>query len=341
MKTVIIEKPGLVSIVDEEKPKIEDDEVQLKVIYVGLCGSDLSSFQGKNPMVKYPVIPGHEIAAEVAETGLAVPSSIKIGSKVTVNPYTNCGQCAACKTGRINACQFNETMGVQRNGAMQEFVSIHWKKLILEDSLTNIELALTEPLSVGFHAISRGRVDDTDTVLILGCGMIGAGAIIRASLRGAQVIAVDIDDKKLSLAKDLGANYVINSATEDINEKLLDLCAGLGPQVIIEAAGNPATYLAAMDLVSFCGRVVCIGYAKADIAFATRIFVQKELDILGSRNALQEDIEAVVAYLKRKTCPVNALVSKIITPDKLPEALADWSEHPGQIMKIMVKVTED
>jgi len=338
MKTVKITEPGKVAVSNENRPAISNDEVLIKIKYIGLCGSDLSSFLGKNPMVNYPVVPGHEIAGEVVEKGTDVPEGIKIGQKATVNPYTNCGTCPSCKRGRVNACQFNQTMGVQRDGALQELVAVKWGKLLIEDSLCDEELALTEPLSVGFHAIDRGRVEDIDTVAVLGCGMIGAGAIVRANLRGAKVIAVDIDDSKLETARALGAHYVINSKTEKLNEKLLEITNGAGPDVIIEAAGNPITYLAAIDEVAFCGRVVCIGYAKSDISFATKKFVQKEMDIMGSRNALQYDIQAVLNYLKRKTCPIDSLVSMIIQPEETGTALQKWADNPGRIMKIIVRM---
>jgi threonine dehydrogenase-like Zn-dependent dehydrogenase len=289
-------------------------------------------------MVSYPVIPGHELAGQIVEMGYEVPSTFFIGQKVTANPYTNCGDCPSCKTGRINACQFNQTLGVQRDGALAEFVAIKWEKLLVEDTLTFIELALTEPLSVGFHAVDRGRISEIDTVAILGCGMIGAGAIIRSNLRGAKVIAVDIDDEKLATAKLLGAHFTVNSKTENLNKKLLEITGGKGPEVIIEAAGNPATYLSAIDEVAFCGRVVCIGYAKTDIAFATKKFVQKEMDILGSRNALQADIQAVINYLKRKTCPTDSLVSMEVSAEQTGMALQKWSEDPGKIMKILVRM---
>jgi len=336
MKSVKIIRKGLVKLVEVDIPVPKVGEVLLRVHLIGLCGSDLSSFLGKNPMVNYPVVPGHEIAAEIVELGSEVPDHLVPGQMLTVNPYTNCGVCPSCRKGRINACQFNQTLGVQRDGALSEYVVVKWEKILIEDSLSPAELALTEPLSVGFHAVARGRVSDTDTVVVLGCGMIGAGAIIGAAVRGARVVAVDIDENKLNTAKLLGAKHTINSKTESLNKKLLEITAGDGPDVIIEAAGNPATYLAAVNEVAFTGRVVCIGYANSDIAFATKIFVQKELDILGSRNALQADIQAVINYLKEKNCPVDQLITKVIKPEETGDALQEWAEDPGKVMKILV-----
>lgn len=337
MKTVKITNPGEVEVVDIQKPAIGDGDVLLRIKHVGFCGSDLNTFLGRNPMVKMPVIPGHEIGAVIEETGKNVPETLAKGMNVTVNPYTNCGKCASCRNGRVNACRDNETLGVQRNGAMTEYIVLPWQKVIPAENLSTRECALIEPMSVGFHAVARGCVTDNDTVMVIGCGMIGMGAVVRAALRGATVIAVDLDDEKLDLARQIGAAYTINSKTENVHEWLQALTAGFGPDVVIEAVGSPATYVMAVDEVSFTGRVVCIGYAKSEVAFQTKYFVQKELDIRGSRNALPADFVAVIRYLNRGNCPVESLVTRIVSPEQAGTALQEWSENPGKVFRIMVE----
>ncbi len=336
MKAVIINEPAKASVIEKEKPAIKAGEVLLKLKYVGFCGSDLTTFLGKNPMVDYPRIPGHEISAVIEERGSEVPENYSVGKAVTVIPYSNCGQCPACKSGREYACQFNQTLGVQRDGAMSEYIAVPWQKLLLADGLSAVELALIEPLTVGFHAVDRGRVTDADCVLVFGCGMIGVGALVRSVLRGATVIAVDIDDDKLQVAKELGVQYTINSSKEDLSKRIKEIVPG-GPSVIIEAAGNPKTYLATTEEVAFTGRVVCIGYAKENVSFATKLFVQKEMDIMGSRNATASDFRAVISYLNRGTFPVNKMVTKIIKPEHASDALNDWANNPGKVFKILME----
>ena len=284
-----------------------------------------------------PVIPGHEVGAVIEEIGEGVPEGFHKGMAVTVNPYTNCGKCASCRNGRVNACEHNETLGVQRNGSMQEYLVLPWNKVIPANGLSAKECALIEPMSVGFHAVSRGQVTDIDTVAVIGCGMIGLGAIVRASLRGASVIAIDLDDEKLELAKRLGARYVINSKTEDTVKKIKEITDGYMADVVIEAVGSPVTYVTAIDAVSFTGRVVCIGYAKSDVSFQTKYFVQKELDIRGSRNAMPEDFRAVIQYLKNSNCPKEELISAIVKPEEAGDALKKWSENPGKVFRILVE----
>lgn len=313
-----------------------EGEVLLKIEYVGFCGSDINTFMGRNTMALNPVIPGHEIGAVIEAVGTSVPDHLKVGMVVTCNPYTNCGSCASCRNGRANACQHNETLGVQRNGAMKQYILMPWEKIIPAGQLTSKECALVEPMSVGFHAVSRAQVTDIDTVMVIGCGMVGLGAVVRASLRGATVIAADIDDEKLALAQQLGATYVINTKTENIHDRLTDITQGYGPDVVIEAVGSVPTYQMAIDEVGFTGRVVCIGYAKSEVSFQTKYFVQKELDIRGSRNAVPSDFRAVIRYMERGTCPVDKLITKIIKPEEALDTMKWWSENPGKVFRILV-----
>lgn len=337
MKAIQITAPEQVQITNLEMPVLQSGEVLVRIRYVGFCGSDLNTFLGKNPMVKLPVIPGHEVGAEIVAVANDVPSHLEPGMAVTLNPYTNCGKCASCRNGRVNACKDNETLGVQRNGSMREFLTIPWQKVIPAAGLSVKECALIEPLSVGFHAVDRGQVTDLDIVMVIGCGMIGIGAIIRSVLRGATVIAVDMDDEKLALVRTLGVKYTINSKTENVHERLQTFTQGFGPDVVIEAVGSPVTYVMAVEEVAFTGRIVCIGYAKSDVTFQTKLFVQKELDIRGSRNALPADFRAVIHYLQQGKCPKETFISKVIQPEEALSALQAWSANPGKVFRILVE----
>lgn len=337
MKAIQIPEAGKLEVVNIEKPEIAADEVLLKINYVGFCGSDFNTFRGFNPMVKLPVIPGHEIGATIEAVGKDVPENLKPGMVVTVNPYTNCGGCASCRAGQPNACEHNETLGVQRNGAMREFLALPWQKVIPADGISPRDCAMIEPMSVGFHAVNRAQVTEKDYVCVFGCGMIGMGAIVAASLRGATVIAVDIDDEKLEIAKSVGAKYGVNSKTEDLHDTLRKYTEGFGPTVCIEAVGNPFTYRSAVEEVSFAGRIVYIGYAKEDISFTTKLFVQKELTIRGSRNAMPEDFEAVIGRIQ---CGFNVepFITKVVKPEEALDAMQQWNAAPGKVFRILVQL---
>jgi len=338
MKTIQIQGLQQIVTIETEAPQQPaSDEVLVRMQYVGFCGSDLNTFLGRNGMAKENVIPGHEVGAVIEAVGSNVPDILKPGMQVTLNPYTNCGHCASCRNGRVNACQHNETLGVQRDGAMRELMLLPWQKIIPAEGLAPKTCALIEPMSVGFHAVSRAEVTDIDVVMVIGCGMVGLGAIVRAALRGATVIATDLDDEKLALAKQLGATYTINTKTEDAHARLSEITACLGPDVIIEAVGSVPTYQMAVNEVAFTGRLVCIGYAKQDAELPTRLFVQKELDIRGSRNATPSDFRAVINYLRQGNCPVEALISRVVKTDECQEAMEYWMQNPGKVFRMLVE----
>jgi threonine dehydrogenase-like Zn-dependent dehydrogenase len=328
-----VEGVGVAGIVDMPPALKREGEVLLRVRLVGMCGTDLNTFRGRNAMVTFPRVLGHEVAAEVVEGG----GDLAVGTAVTLSPYTNCGVCPACQQGRANACQRNETMGVQRDGAMTQYLSVPREKLY-PAKLSLKELCLVEPLTVGFHAAARGRVNAADTVAVFGCGGVGLGAIAASAFRRAETIAIDMDDIKLATARQAGATHTINTAHEDLHARLMEITGGQGPHVMIEAIGLPQTFRAAVEEVAFTGRVVYIGYAKEPVSYETRLFVQKELDILGSRNALPEDFREVIRMLEAGRFPVEETVSAMVPMEAAAQVLGEWSAAPAKFTKIMVQV---
>ena len=336
MRALVIKRPGEAAIENVAEPGPDPEKVLLRVRMVGLCGSDLNSYRGRNPMVQFPRIPGHEIAATIVEANSSLPGLVP-GTNVTMSPYSSCGKCASCQRGRPNACLSNETLGVQRNGALTEFITMPPEKLYAAP-LTIKELCLVEPLTVGFHAVSRARVSSQDIVAVIGCGGVGLGAIAASHFAGAGTIAIDVDDQKLQIARKAGAAHALNSVTAPLHKRLLELTDGRGPDVIIEAVGHPQTFRAAVEEVAFTGRVVYIGYAKEPVDYETKLFVQKELDILGSRNALPVDFRTVIQMLMEKRFPVADAVGSIISLEEAPAILQTWSANPSKFTKIMVQL---
>lgn len=337
MKAIQLTHSQTLNIIDIPAPSAPaSGEVLLKLCYVGFCGSDINTFMGRNTMALNPVIPGHEVGAVIEAVGHDVPDTLRPGMVVTCNPYTSCGKCTSCRNGRANACQHNETLGVQRNGVMSEYVVLPWEKVIPAGRLTTKECALVEPMSVGFHAVDRVQVTDIDTVMVIGCGMVGMGAIVRAAQRGATVIAADIDDEKLALAVQMGASHAVNTLTADVHQRLGEITCGFGPDVVIEAVGSVPTYQMTINEVAFTGRVACIGYAKSEVLLPTKLFVQKELDIRGSRNATPADFRAVIRYMERGTCPTDKLITKVIKPEEALDTMNWWSRNPGKVFRILV-----
>ncbi len=347
MKAFYLDAPQKPALREIPEPVMKAGEALMRVRYVGLCGTDLNTFRGRNPLVTYPRILGHEVSATVEKVAAGAPSWIQPGVDVAVMPGATCGECAACRAGRPNACRAMRVLGVQRDGALTEWVTAPWEKLRSSRTLSARELSLVEPLTIGFHAVARSRVEKSDTVLVIGCGMVGYGAIAAAAQRGATVIALDMDDTKLAVARQIGATHIINShpsastalgVAASVHDRLLTLTSGDGPSVTIEAVGTPETFRMAVEEVAFAGRVAYVGWSKEPVTYETRHFVQKELDILGSRNSTPEDFEAVIAMLERGEFPLADTISAVVSLEQVGETLRAWAENPLAYRKILVEV---
>ena len=319
------------------EPAVGPRDVLIEIHFIGLCGSDLSSYRGLMPLVSLPRVPGHEIGGVILEKGSEVPPSFQVGDRVTVSPYTSCGTCPACRAGRPNTCESNRTLGVQREGALTERIAVPFEEVFRSDVLSLQELALVEPLSVGYHGANRGDVGETDTVLILGCGTIGMGALLACVRKGARVIALDLDNAKLAQATKFGASFVINSQQESAIDKLKDLTQGEGASIVIEAAGTQATYQLAVEAVGFAGRIVFIGYPKGMVSLEAPLIVRKEVTIFGSRNALRV-FPAVIKMFEAREKPYADLVSQVFPFARAAEALSFWDAHPASVSKILIDV---
>jgi 2-desacetyl-2-hydroxyethyl bacteriochlorophyllide A dehydrogenase len=311
--------------------------VLVDVKYIGLCGSDLNAYRGQIALVTYPRIPGHEVSGIIVAKGDKVPDSFKVGNKMMLSPYSNCGICPACRVGRPNCCQYNETLGVQRDGAFTDKIAVPYEKVFVSESLSLRELALVEPMSVGYHAANRGRISEVDTVLVIGAGTIGTGVIVAAARKGATVIAMDIFDAKLENARRFGAEYTINSANQDVKAEIAKLTDDEGVRVVVEAVGLPQTFRLATEVVCYAGRVVYIGYAKKEVTYDTTDFVRKELDIRGSRNALRV-FPAVIQMIEKGRWPFEELITKVYPFEESAQAFADWDAAPGDYNKVMIAV---
>ncbi|TCS61556.1 2-desacetyl-2-hydroxyethyl bacteriochlorophyllide A dehydrogenase [Primorskyibacter sedentarius] len=338
MQALVITNIGQTEIREVEAPSPGRDEVLLSVQHVGLCGSDLNTYSGLNPLVQLPRIPGHEIGGEILERGANVPETFQVGATAIVIPYTTCGECSACLAGRQNACRYNRTLGVQQDGGMSNLLVVRHDRLILNNTLTSPHRALVEPLSVGFHAVARGRVTADDTVVVLGGGMIGVGAMLGALARGARVLAVEVSESKRQTLLDLGVSEVLNPTRCNLADEVMRLTGDHGTNVVIEAVGLPETFRSAIDLVCFAGRVVYVGYAKQDVSYNTSLFNLKELDIMGSRNATRADFNEVIAFLEANPTIGDRLISRIFPWAEAQGSFEYWQDHRNETFKVMISL---
>jgi threonine dehydrogenase-like Zn-dependent dehydrogenase len=337
MRALVIDSVGHSVLREVPKPEPGPGEILVSIRHVGLCGSDFATFTGMNPLVQLPRIPGHEIGGEIAAVSSDVPDAYRPGRRVIVLPYTSCGACSSCRRGRVNACRYNRTLGVQQDGGLADYIALPAGKIILNDTLPPRQLALVEPLSVGFHAVRRGRVNAGDKVAVIGCGMIGMGVILAAAAVGAEVTAIDVSEQKLETAGRFGSAHTICAGKEDVGQRIAEITGGDGADIVIEAVGSPDTFVQSVDLACFSGRVVYIGYCKAPVTYDTKFFNLKELDILGSRNATIEDFRSVIACLEGLGEMANDLISKVFPFDEASQALPYWVGARAETLKIIVE----
>lgn len=336
-QALIIHTPFSTGFVNRDIPRCGDAEVLIQVKYAGLCGTDLSSYRGKMPLVSYPRIPGHEIAGTIVRKGDEVPDRFRIGDTVTINPYTACGICNACRQKRFNTCQFNQTLGVQRDGAMQQYVTVPFEKVLIGNRLNAQHLALTEPLSVSWHAVERADIQPSETVLVMGCGMIGTGVILACLHKEARVIVMDTQPVKLAQVQKFGHIETLNAGDASLKEKILAYTHNYGPDVVFETAGAISSYENALELASFGGRIITVGYAPEPIRWDSSLIVRKELKILGSRNALNE-FETVIEMLEKGIVDAQSLISGIYPFSHAGEAFEYWHTHPEKVMKLLIEL---
>lgn len=336
MKAIQITTPGVINLIDKEIPVANEGEALLKVKYCGICGADVASYTGNQPFTTYPRIPGHEFSAEI----VTVPENdkgLKAGDVITCNPYFNCGGCYACKRGIVNACYDNQTMGVQRDGSFQEYITMPVERLIDGKGLSAKELALIEPFSISCHALSRAEVKEGDNLLIMGAGPIGLFAMIKAKAMGARVMIADMLESRLNLAKEYGADMIVNVKEKDLHESALEFTNGNGFDVCVEACGAPETFLSCIDEASHGANIILIGNGKRNTDFLHSIILKKELNIFGSRNAFTKDFEELIDLVASGKVDVMKMVSGIYKKEDAQEAFESLKNNDGSLCKLLIE----
>ena len=337
MKAIVIPNPNEIEIREVPMPVVKEGEALLKVRYVGICGADVASFTGNQPFTTYPRIPGHEFSAEIVE----IPENdkgLKAGDIVTCNPYFNCGSCYSCERGFVNCCTDNQTMGVQRDGAFCEYISMPVERIYDGKGLSAQELALIEPFSISQHAVSRCEIKESDNVLVIGAGPIGLFALLAAKAKCKNVVVADILDNRLELAKEYGAAAVINTKNQSLQDFTDEFTNGKGFDVCIEACGAPETFLGCIDSCAFAGNVILIGNGKRETSFVHSVLLKKELNVHGSRNALKDDFINNIDLVASGKADVMKMVSGVYEMADALDAFKALSNNDGTLAKLLIKI---
>lgn len=339
MKAIEITKPFEIKIIDKDVPIAKEGEALLKVLYCGVCGADVASFTGNQPFTTYPRIPGHEFSAQIVE----IPENdkgLKKGDIVTCNPYFNCGECYACKRGIVNACHDNQTMGVQRDGSFQEYITMPVGRIIDGKGLTAQQLALIEPFSISNHALSRAEVKQGDHLLIMGAGPIGLFALLKAKAMGARVAIADMLDSRLTLAKEYGADLIINVKETDLQNACSAFTNGNGFDVCVEACGAPETFLNCIENAAHGANIILIGNGKRETTFVHSVILKKELNIFGSRNAFTKDFEELIALVQSEKVNPLKMISGVYEVADAKSAFDALSHNDGSLAKLLIKFSD-
>ena len=346
MKVAVMLGIGQMGFEERDIPKTGDDEVLVKLEYVGICGSDLHYYETGaigDYVVEPPFVLGHEPGGTVVEVGKNV-KHLKVGDRVALEPGKTCGHCEFCKTGRYNLCPdvvFFATPPV--DGVFQEYVA-HEADLCfpLPDNVSTMEGALREPLAVGFHAAMQGGARAGQTAVVMGAGCIGLVSMMALKAMGvSKVYVVDIMEKRLAKAMELGADGVINGSKTDAVEEVMKLTEGKGCDLAIETAGTQVTTVQTIHMTKKGSTIVLVGYSKSgEMTLPMSLALDKELTfktVFRYRHIYPMAIDAVAAGKVN----LKGIVTDVFDLDDAQKAMDYSVNNKADIVKAVIRISDD
>lgn len=350
MKAIYINAPGEIEIREMDMPVRKPGEALLKLLYGGICGSDLGSYMGTFAYFSYPRIPGHEFSAEIVEID-ENEYGLEKGMVVTCNPYFNCGSCYSCQRGIVNACMNNQTMGCQRDGAFCEYITMPLERIYDGKGLDPKVLAAIEPFCISYHGVQRAGIREGDKVLVVGAGTIGVLAALTAKALGGEVYLCDVAEEKLRYAMDAFgfAGTILNDHPGALEEAVARItgsvqiggeAVGYGFDVCIEAVGMPATFQNCIDAAAFGGKIVLIGIGKQNLDFNFTLLQKKELNVYGSRNALKKDFIELIDLVKSGRADLEKIITNIYAAEDVATAFRDFRTNRAHMLKVLLDFTQ-
>ena len=335
MKAVQVTKPGELRLIEMPSPVPWKNEVRIRVMRGGICGSDMHIYQGSNPFATYPRVPGHEFTGEVVGLGHDV-LGFKQGDRVVVDPVLSCGHCYPCLNNNHNVCVSLEVIGVHRDGGFCEFVCVDAGNLHkIPDSLSWDEAVFVEPFSIGANITSRVGLTARDTVLVVGAGAIGLVAVQVAKLYGAKVLVCDIVGEKLAKARSMGADEIIDTGKVDLEKEVDRITGGQGVPVILDAATIPAMMESLLRIACPGGRVGILGFSKSPSAISQYEITRKELTVFGSR-LNNHKFPQVIRWMAEKRLRPLDLVSSQYPAKEALQAFEFYAAHRDSLTKVLL-----
>lgn len=343
MKRIVCAEPRKLRLEEAPEPTAGPSEAIVRIRRVGVCGTDIHAYRGEQPYFTYPRVLGHELAGVVetvvpagdgCEASDAVGRNVRPGDAVAVIPYLECGRCVACRGGKPNCCVRLNVLGVHIDGGMCERLAVPLDHLIKTDGLTYDQAVIIEPLAIGAHAVRRADVQPGETALVVGGGPIGLGVMAFAKAFGARVVAMDLSEERLTVARAWAkADETVCVGRDDSARRLAELTDGDGPTVVFDATGNARSMRQAFDYVAHGGRLVFVGLVKDDIAFSDAEFHRRELTLLASRNATHEDFERVLNALRSGIVTDEGYVTHRVAFEMWPDVFEAWTVPGSGVIK--------
>jgi L-iditol 2-dehydrogenase len=345
MKVAVMNGIGKMDLVERDIPQPADNEVLVKLEYVGICGSDMHYYEtGRigDYIVKPPFVLGHEPGGTVVEVGKNV-RHLKVGDRVALEPGKTCGHCDFCKKGEYNLCPdviFFATPPV--DGVFQEYVA-HEADLCfkLPDNVSTLEGALIEPLAVGFHAANQGGAHAGQTAVVTGAGCIGLVSMMALKAEGvSKVYVVDVMQKRLDKAMELGADGVINGKEQDVVKTVMELTGGKGCDLAIETAGTEITTRQTIQFTKKGATIVLVGYSKSgEMTLPVSLALDKELPfkpVFRYRHIYPMAIDAVASGRVN----LKGIITNIFDLDDIQNAMDSSIRDKADIVKAVVRIAK-
>lgn len=340
MKQAVMTKPGEIEIWDVSVGEPGRNEVLLKVLRIGICGSDIHVWHGKHPYTAYPVVQGHEVSCMVEKIGTGVKNFQK-GDKVTVMPQVVCGKCLQCRTGRYNICDELKVMGFQTTGLASEYFIVNEKTLIkLPDTLSFETGAFIEPLAVAVHALKRNSIDfNNSKILVLGAGPIGnlIGQTAKA-LGAAKVIITDICDFRLDIAKKSGIDICVNTRHIELAWLLEKEFGDDKADLILECVGATESLGQAVTLARKGSEIIIVGVFGEKACVDMGLIQDREIKIIGSLMYTKDDYEMAVSLANEAKINFVPLITDVFDFDDYSKAYEYIDKAKERAMKVMIKV---
>jgi len=319
LKAAVLHAPYDIRIEELPRPTLPKGHVLVKVIAVGICGTDLAMYRGNLAPRKLPLVPGHEFSGLVERVGEGVDPSME-GTRVVAEINVTCGKCWFCKHGLRTHCLFRKAIGIDLDGAMAEYVLVPVSNLhVLPEGISFEEAVLVEPLAAVVRMAQLVDIPIGSTVVILGSGPIGLLSLQVVKLRGAtQVVAIDLLEERLQVARELGADITLNLSEEsDPVSRILEITDNKGADVVVEATGDPKALDLALKMVRPRGVIAAKSTHGLPTTFNYTELVVKEISLVGSRCG---PFEHAISLISKGLVNVNKLITHIMPLDEVARA---------------------